>query len=91
MKFNIKALALACAIFWGVSVLMVGVANLIWVGYAQRFLEGLASIYPGYHATRSFEEVVVVTLYAALDGLIGGAVFGCLYNWLCKCLVKPAA
>lgn len=91
MKLNIKALALAGAIFWGVSVLLVGVANLIWAGYAQRFLDALASIYPGYHATRSFAEVVVVSLYAAVDGLIGGAVFGCLYNWFCKGLVKPAA
>ena len=91
MKFNSKALALACAIFWGVVVLMVGVANLIWGGYGQRFLEGLASIYPGYHATRSLVEIVIVTLYAGVDGLIGGAVFGCLYNWLCHCPPKPAA
>jgi hypothetical protein len=91
MKLNIKALALAGAIFWGVSVLLVGMANLIWVGYAQRFLEGLASIYPGYHATRSLAEVVVVTLYAAVDGVIGGIVFGGLYNLLCKAALKPAA
>lgn len=91
MKLNIKALALACAILWGVAVLLMGVANLIWGGYGQRFLEGLASIYPGYHATHGFVEVVVVTLYAAVDGLIGGTVFGCLYNWLCPCPVKPAA
>jgi hypothetical protein len=90
MKLNIKALALAGAIFWGVAILMVGVANLIWVGYAQRFLDALASIYPGYHATRSFAEVVIVTLYAAVDGLFGGAVFGGLYNWLCKGGVNAA-
>ena len=91
MKLNIKALALACAVLWGAAVLLVGVANLIWSGYGQHFLAMLASIYPGYHLTRSFAEVVVVTLYAAVDGLIGGAVFGCLYNWLCKSGLKPAA
>jgi hypothetical protein len=27
---------------------------------------------------------VIGTLYAVADGLIGGAVFGWLYNWLAK-------
>jgi len=84
MKFNIKALALACAILWGGAVLLVAVANLICGGYAQRFLEMLASFYPGYHAARSIVQVAIVTLYAVADGLIGGAVFGWLYNRLAK-------
>ena len=84
MKFNIKALAVACAILWGGCVFLVGLANLIWSGYAQRFLEMLASFYPGYHATHSIGEVVIVTLYAIVDGLIGGLVFGWLYNRLAK-------
>jgi hypothetical protein len=84
MKFNIKALALACAILWGGCVFLVGLVNLICVGYAQRFLELLASFYPGYHATHSLGEVAIVTLYAIADGLCGGAVFGWLYNRLAK-------
>ena len=87
MRFDIKALALACSILWGAAVLLVSLANLIFGGYGQHLLETLSSIYPGYHATHSLIEVVVVTLYAAADGLIGGAVFGWLYNLL----VKPAA
>lgn len=80
MKFNIKALALAGAILWGGAVLLVSLANLIWSSYALLFLQMLASFYPGYHATRSIGEVVIVTLYAIADGIIGGAVFGWLYN-----------
>jgi hypothetical protein len=82
MKFNVKALALGCAILWGAAVLLVGVANLICPHYGQQFLEMLASGYPGYHATRSVAQVALVTLYAAADGLIGGGVFGWLYNRL---------
>ena len=82
MKFDVKALALACAILWGGAILLVGLANLIWGGYGQHFLQTLSSCYPGYHATRSIGEVVIVTLYAVADGLIGGAVFGWLYNRL---------
>jgi hypothetical protein len=84
MKFNVKALAIACAILWGGCVFLVGLANLIWSGYAVNFLQWLASFYPGYHATRSIGEVAIVTLYAIADGLIGGAVFGWLYNRLAK-------
>jgi len=57
-----------------------GLANLIWSGYGQQFLQTMASVYFGYHATRSIAEVIVGTLYGAVDGLIAGAVFAWLYN-----------
>ncbi len=50
----------------------------------SNFLEMLSSWYPGYHATRSIAEVVIVTVYAFFDGLIGGAIFSWLYNRLAK-------
>jgi hypothetical protein len=56
------------------------VANLIWAGYGVQFLHWLASFYPGYTASRNFGQVVIATLYALLDGLLGGMVFGWLYN-----------
>jgi len=87
MRFNIRALALASAVLWGGSVLLVGTANLIWVGYGQHFLEALSSIYPGYNATRSVADVATGTFYAILDGLLCGGIFGWLYNRL----ARPAA
>jgi hypothetical protein len=80
MKFSIRGLALACAILWGVTMLGMGLANLIWSGYGQQFLQTMASVYPGYHATRSTAGVVVGTLYGFVDRLIAGAVFAWLYN-----------
>jgi len=84
MKFNTKALALASAILWGLAMLVMGLANLIWGNYGQQFLQTMSSVYLGYHPTRSFAEVVVGTLYGVVDGLIGGAVFAWLYNQFAK-------
>ena len=83
MKLNIKALALASAILWGVAMLLMSLANLIWGSYGQ-FLQMMSSVYPGYHATRTIAEVIVGTLYGAGDGLVGGAVFAWLYNQFAK-------
>ncbi len=84
MKFNVKALALGCAILWGGAVLAVLLVNLGCTNYAQNFLELMASIYPGYHANHSVVQVLIGTLYATADGLIGGAAFGWLYNRIAK-------
>jgi len=80
MKLSIKGLAVASAILWGVAMLGMGLANLIWANYGQQFLQTMASAYPGYHATRSVAEVIVGTLYGAVDGFIAGAIFAWLYN-----------
>ncbi len=82
MKFSAKALAVACAILWGGAILLVSLTNLVIPNYGRQFLEMLSSWYPGYHATRTVAEVVIVTLYAIADGLIGGALFAWLYNRL---------
>ena len=48
--------------------------------YGQAFLQLCASIYPGYHPGTGFGSVLIGTLYALVDGAIGGAIFGGLYN-----------
>jgi hypothetical protein len=80
MRLNLKALALAAGILWAFALLMTGVANLIWPGYGEGFLKMMASVYPGYHASRSIGDLIVGALYAVMDGAIGGLVFGWLYN-----------
>ena len=90
MKFSIGALALAVGLFWGGSILLVGVSNLIWPGYGSAYLQLIASIYPGYKAGTTFGQVVIGTLYGLVDGAIGGAVFAWLYNWLAT-FFRPAA
>jgi len=80
MKLNLKALTLTAGILWALAVFLVGVLNLIWSGYGVAFLQLIASIYPGYHATSSVGDLIVGTLYALVDGAICGLVFGWLYN-----------
>ena len=80
MKLSVRALAITAALVWGGAVLLVGLANLIWSPYGEAFLKLIASIYPGYEATGSIEDVIVGTLYAMLDGAVGGLIFALLYN-----------
>jgi hypothetical protein len=80
MKLNLRALALTSGILWALALFLTGVINLIWRGYGDAFLKAMASIYPGYHATASIGDLIVGTVYAFVDGLICGLVFGWLYN-----------
>ena len=92
MKFAIRPLAMTCAILWGGAVFLCGMANMIWHPYAEVFLQMLDSAYPGYEAGGGFGSVVVGSLYAFLDGAVGGLLFGLLYNFLvskCSCNACP--
>jgi hypothetical protein len=84
MKFNITALALTAAAFWGAALLIVGLADLAFPGYGGAFLDLSASIYPGYHPRTGIGSVIVAVLYALVDGAIAGAVFGWFYNLMVR-------
>ena len=83
-KLSIKGFTLASAVLWGGAVFLVGICNRIWPGYAGTFLELIASVYPGYHASASVASILVGAGYAFLDGAIGGAIFAWLYNRFAK-------
>lgn len=85
MRLNIIALTSTTGLFWGVSILITGLANLIWPPYGQAFLELAASIYPGYHAGPTIGQVITGTLYGFVDGAIAGFLFGWIYNLVLKC------
>lgn len=85
MMLNMKALALTAALIWGVLAMFVtGLANLIWPAYGSDFLRVMASVYPGYDATRSFAQVIIGTLYGLVDGAVAGVVIAWLYNRLAR-------
>jgi hypothetical protein len=81
MKLNVRALAFSAALTCGIlAMLLTGLANLMWPSYGREFLQMMASVYPGYHATRSLGQVIIGTLYGLVDGAIGGAILAWLYN-----------
>ncbi len=80
MKLDIKALALTFGLLWGVAMLLTGIANLIFPGYGQEFLNVMRSIYPGYAATADIGQIGIGTIYGLVDGAIGGALLAWLYN-----------
>ena len=82
MRLNIKALAIAGAVVWGGGFFLVGLLNLLFGSYGTAYLELGASLYPGYHGPGGFGSVIVVTLYALLDGAVTAAILGWLYNLL---------
>ena len=79
-KLSIKGLAVTGSLLWGGSVLFVGLINLAVPAYGRAFLWLVSSIYPGYHAEPKLVSVLIGVGYALLDGAVGGALFGWLYN-----------
>jgi len=88
MRFSVIPLALTLGLFWGVAILIVAVANMLWPSYGRAFLELVASLYPGYHPSSGLASVITVTLYGLVDGAVGGAVFAWLYNFVAR---RPSA
>ena len=82
MSLNIKAVAIVGAVLTGGSVLLAGLANLVFPSYGVAFLELAASLYPGYHGPAGFGSVLVGTMYALLDGAVVGALVAWLYNYV---------
>jgi len=82
MKFKVIVLAITAGVFWGAAILLVSLANLIWPGYGVALLDVVASVYPGYQPGTGIGSVIVGTLYALVDGVVAGAIFAVLFNWV---------
>jgi len=75
-----KALAVAGAVVFGGSMFLVALGNIAVAGYGREALEVAGSIYPGYYGPAGVGSAVIVGLYAAVDGAIGGALLALVYN-----------
>jgi hypothetical protein len=84
MRLSVKGLAIACALLWGGCILFVGVINLIRPEYGASFLRGMSSVYPWFHGSGSFGDVLIGTVEGLADGAVGGALLAWLYNLSAK-------
>jgi hypothetical protein len=79
MRLDVKAFALTCALLWGV-----GLPILTWwimaFDGASADPTWLGHIYRGYSLT--FPGSLIGAIWAFFDGLIGGAVFAWLYDFI---------
>lgn len=74
---NVKALAIACAIFWGAAIFLLTWWIILFEGITGDTLL-ISKIYRGY--TVSPLGSVIGLLYGVVDGAITGAVIAWLYN-----------
>lgn len=79
MKLDVKAFALACAILWGLAVLLVTWWIILFEG-ATGEITLLGHIYRGYNI--SMMGSLIGLVWGFVDGLICGAIFAWLYNLL---------
>jgi len=84
MQLSPKALGITSGLLWGGLMLVVGLANIIVPAYGSAFLQAMSSVYPGFHASGKFADVLVGTGYALVDGAVGGWIFGWLYNFFAR-------
>ncbi len=77
MKLNVRALALAGGIAWGLMIFLLTYWFLIF-GYEGETLARLSNVYLGYSVT--WYGAFVGLIWGFVDGLIGGALLAWLYN-----------
>lgn len=79
MQLNVKAFALTCALLWGVGVFLLTWWIIAFDG-ATGEVTWLGRVYRGYAISPAGS--VIGLMWALVDGLIGGAIFAWLYNFL---------
>ena len=83
MRLNVRALALAGGIVWGLAIFLITYWFLVF-GHGGTTLFKLSNIYLGYSVT--WYGAFVGLVWGFVDGFIGGALLAWLYN---KFAVKP--
>ncbi|MGH7245623.1 MAG: bacteriophage holin [Nitrosotalea sp.] len=81
MKWDLKRFAITGGIVWAVSLFLTTVVS-VYTGFAQPFLNGVGSIYPGYSI--SLVGSVIGFVYGFFDVFIGVYIFAWVYKKLGK-------
>ena len=79
MMFSVKAFTMAAATVGAVAMLVTGIVAMLAPSWGQPLMELLGVIAPGVKGA-DFGSVVLITLYAAVDGVWLGMLFAWVYN-----------
>lgn len=79
MQLNIKAFALAAGLLWGFGFLFITWWIILFEG-ASGDVTIIGKVYRGYNI--SISGSLIGFIWAFIDGIIGGAIFAWLYNFL---------
>lgn len=79
MKLNVKVFALSCALFWGLGLFLL-TWWIIALDGATGEITFIGRIYRGYSISPIGS--IIGLIWALIDGLIGGAIFAWLYNYI---------
>jgi hypothetical protein len=80
-RLNVKALAIACGVLWGLGMLFVGWTSMLF-GWGTAFVVMMSSIYLWFAPT--FLGGIIGAIWGFCDGAVAGAVLALLYNWAAK-------
>jgi hypothetical protein len=80
MPVSSKALGMAVGLLWGGAILLVSLIHSSGSSYGTSFLQGISSLYPGFHASGTLADAAVGAVYGLVDGTFGGMILGWLYN-----------
>lgn len=79
MKFNIKAFSITCGLFWAAVLFFLTWWIILFDGASQE-VTMIGRVYRGYSISPLGS--VIGFFWALADGLIGGAIFAWLYNFV---------
>jgi hypothetical protein len=80
MRLSMKGMIAAGALLWGGCILFLGLLNMAMPAYGANFLQAISSVYPWFHASRTFGDVIIGAIDALIDGAFAGFFFAWLYN-----------
>ena len=79
MKLNVKAFALTCALMWGSGLFLLTWWIIAFDG-ATGEITLIGRLYRGYSISSAGS--IIGLMWASIDGLIGGAMFAWIYNFI---------
>jgi hypothetical protein len=87
MTLNVKSFALTCGLFWGFCILLVTWWIMLFEGATGDLLV-IGHVYRGFNVSPLGS--IIGLIWGFFDGLVGGAIFAGIYNFLTGRMKKAA-